>query len=462
MSKTLAIFGGSFNPPGQHHRAIAEALARAFDETVIVPCGPRPDKPITNDVQPIHRAAMVDLTFRGMPRVRVELFDLEASSFTRTHELDARFAAEGEVWHVVGADLIAGGGDGRSQIHASWERGPELWSRARFAVLHRPGYPMREADLPPNHRVIEISHEGSSSEIRNKVFRHQSIDGEVTSDVYRYIQRHNLYRGYPARRAIPYRLEEERVFVYHDEQNPQARELAAGFKNLDAISPTLIIVIGGDGTMLRAIRQLWRLRAPFYGVNAGHLGFLLNKAAPASFSECELSVQHLALLRVETDLADGRTTDALAFNDAWVERAAGQTAWIKISVNDQVRVDHMVADGALISTAAGSTSYARAMGASALPLNTPALLLVGSNVLKPLFWRPVVLPMDSRVELTNLEPGKRPWRAFIDGVPQGTAVALRARASNIAAVEMAFDPNMDPAEKLARIQFPPSGLAQNE
>ncbi len=52
-----------------------------------MPCGPRPDKPTTNDVAPVARAAMVDMTFGDLAGVRVELFDLEQASFTRTHDL---------------------------------------------------------------------------------------------------------------------------------------------------------------------------------------------------------------------------------------------------------------------------------------------------------------------------------------------------------------------------------------
>jgi NAD kinase len=97
------------------------------------------------------------------------------------------------------------------------------------------------------------------------------------------------------------------------------------------------------------------------------------------------------------------------------------------------------------------------MGAQPVPLNTPALLLVGSNVLQPAFWRPAVLPLDSTVELTTLDPEKRPLRGFVDGLAQEEVVRVRARTSRTAAVELAFDPEQDPAEKLARIQFPLEG-----
>lgn len=455
--KRIAVFGGSFNPPGLHHRAIAERLAADFDEVIVVPCGPRPDKPVTNDVEPVYRAAMTDMTFRGLPGARVELFDLEARTFTRTHELDERFRREGEVWHVVGADLVEKGRDGRSRIHAGWDRGAIIWNECNFAVVKRPGYAMDPADLPPRSRVFEVNQDCSSSEIRTRVYRRQPIVDLVVQPVAEYVERHALYRGGRAPRSTTMRLEDPRPLVVHDERNGEAREIAARFGAPDAADPNVIVVVGGDGTMLRAIRRHWRRRIPFYGVNAGHMGFLLNRADGPLAPGRDLVLQQLSLLWIETENPKGETRTWLAFNDAWVERAQGQTAWIEVRIDGHVRMSPLVADGALVATAAGSTSYARAMGATPLPLNTPALLFVGSNVLKPELLKPAVLPLDTELEMIGLGIEKRPLRGYIDGVHVGEVKSMRARVSNIAAVELAFDPDMDPSEKLARIQFPPPG-----
>jgi hypothetical protein len=67
-----------------------------------------------------------------------------------------------------------------------------------------------------------------------------------------------------------------------------------------------------------------------------------------------------------------------------------------------------------------------------------------------------VLPLESTVELRTLDPVKRPLRGYIDGGDHGEIRSMCARVSNIAAVELAFDPSFDAAEKLARLQFPPS------
>jgi nicotinate (nicotinamide) nucleotide adenylyltransferase len=451
--KRVAIFGGSFNPPGLHHQQIAQLLAKTFDEVVVVPCGPRSDKPLTNDVPPVYRAAMVDMTFSGLDRVRVDLFDLESSSFTRTYHLQQRLAKEGELWHVIGGDLVKGGQSGLAAIQKEWVHGDEIWNTFNFAVIRRPHFDLAPEDAPPHHRLFEIDLPGSSSEIRMRIFQRKNKEALLHPKVNAYIQRHALYSGRRPHTSSLFHLKDLRPMIIHDQNNPEAAKLANQFE--DHADPNLIVVIGGDGTMLQAIRQNWRHRLPFYGVNAGHLGFLLNELSPLKLLNQKLSIEHLPLLRVDIEKPNGEQQSSLAFNDAWVERAFGQTAWIEVRVNGRQRLPRLVADGALIATAAGSTSYARAMGAPPMPLNTSAQVLVGSNVLNPTFFKPVVLDLDSTIELTSLNPNKRPLRAYIDGREQGQVKSLQTHVSKIAAVELAFDPRYSMAEKLARIQFPP-------
>ncbi len=461
MTRRLAIFGGSFNPPGLHHRAIAEELSRYFDEVVVVPCGPRPDKPATNEVDTVARATMVDATFRKLAGVRVDLFDLEQATFTLTHRLDEIYRGEGEVWHVVGTDLTEPGEDGLSFIQRSWVKGAEIWSSLRFAIFVRPGYDASKSELPPHHELFPMQGTGASATIRERVFKHEPIADLVTEEVTAYIERYGLYRGAVMRRRARLDLETPRPFVVVDDRNARATAIAARFERrfggvgLDAAN--LIVVIGGDGSMLHAIRKHWRSRFPFLGVNAGHRGFRLNGDPGLENGEipiANLTIQHSPLLYVETCSVVGERRTALAFNDAWVERASGQTAWLEVKVNDDERLPRLIGDGALVSTAAGSTAYARAMGATPLLVDTPALVLVGSNVMEPPGFKSALLSLDARVSLRTLEASKRPVAAFADGVPLGEVVSFEARVSRIAAVELVFTPGHDMAEKIAQIQFP--------
>ncbi len=458
MTKTVAIFGGNFNPPGLHHRLIAEALAQHFDEVIVVPNGPRPDKPTTNDVEPIYRAAMVDMTFRGLAQVEVDLFDLEQATFTTTDVLDRMYAPRGERWHVVGTDLIQGGKAGASFIQQRWLDGEAQWRNLNFAVIVRPGFDLDRGDLPPHSRVIETDAPGSSYRIREKAFRREQVDGLVLDDVARYIDRYRLYRGAMIGRSARHTIAEPRFLLSYDERNPKACAIAADYQpQADAQTPNCILVIGGDGTMLHAIRKHWRRRLPFFGINAGHLGFLLNDTEnlpEGKFPANDLIVRQLPLLYVETESPTGERRTALAFSDAWVERATSQTAWVEVAIDGQVRMPKLVADGILVATAAGSTAYARSMGATPFLMETPALIVVGSNVMQPPQWKSAILPLDSQIEFKTLNGEKRPNHAYVDGESQGESAVMRVRISRIAAVELAFCGNHDMAEKLAQIQFP--------
>ncbi|MEW6732577.1 MAG: NAD(+)/NADH kinase [Acidobacteriota bacterium] len=458
MVKRLAIFGGSFNPPAIHHRIIAEALIDHFDEIVVVPCGPRPDKSTTNDVEPIHRATMVDLTFRGLAKVRVELFDLELSTFTYTYKLDERFHPEGEIWHVITVDLIKGGKLGQSTIQRSWERGEDIWQNLNFAIIVQHDYDYDPADLPLKHKIFKVDQAGASSIIREKIFKRESIEGLVLPEVANYIKRYGLYRVTLLTRAAKFNLKEPRLLIDLDERNPESKELAKSFQHLASDNPNCILVIGGDGTMLHSIRKYWRLRLPFLGINTGHRGFLLNgidELTEGELPNADLILRHSPLLYLETcNESNSDWHCAYAFTDAWVERARSQTAWIEVKINGDVRIPKLISDGVLVATAAGSTAYARSMGATPLLVETPAVILVGSNVMEPPNWKSVLLSLDTHIEFTALNYEKRPLNGYADGEFLGMVTQMRVRISRIAAVELAFSPRHDMAQKISELQFP--------
>ncbi len=464
MSRRIGVFGGSFDPPGLHHRQIAQHLASEFDELIVVPCGPRPDKAVHGMVEPVYRAALNDLTFGDIERVTVDLFDLEQATFTRTDELETRYKDRGEIWHVVGSDIISGGRRGESFIHRSWKDGGELWKTLNFAVVSRPGSEVDASDLPPRAKMFRLSCAGSAETIRRCAYQKESLAALVVPEAERYIKRYDLYRGKaPARFA---RLGEfvPRPLIHMADRNPLAVEIARKFDSIrDETDPNCVIAIGGDGTMLHAIQTHWRKRIPFIGVNAGHLGFLLNKREDVLddtrktgwFAESGVMVtRQLPMIYAETTTPDGTVKRELSFNDAWVERSTGQSAWLRVSVDGKERIPKLVCDGLLVSTAAGSTAYAMSMGAQPLLADTPGWLVVGSNVMSPLGWKSALLPLEANVLIEALNTEKRPVIGFAHGVPMGPVLTMRTRISRIAAVELAFLERHDLAEKIAQVQFP--------
>ena len=135
--------------------------------------------------------------------------------------------------------------------------------------------------------------------------------------------------------------------------------------------------------MLQAIRDHWRLRLPFIGLNAGTLGFLMNESLPAELPGTEVLVYRMPMLRVDAELPDRRRRKSLGYADAWLERDSGQAAWLRVDVDGRTQVPKVVGDGLLVATPSGSSAYARAMGATPVPLSAPVLTLAGSERVPP-------------------------------------------------------------------------------
>jgi NAD kinase len=457
------LFGGAFNPAGVHHREIARALAAMdmFDRVTVVVCGPRPDKPTTNDIDPVHRAVIADLTFGSLgPKVHVDLSDLELNTFTRTHELDERHSKDGrEVWHLVGTDIITGGKDKASLIHRVWTHGPELWEKLNFIVSIRNGIRFDERDLPPKHVLLHIGGDGSSEEIRRAAANHLSLRELVVPAAADYIERNNLYRGGVGAERSRLALTDPRPLFIADEHRPEAVSLAERLRaQYDDGDPNLIVTLGGDGTLLHAIRKHWRLRLPFFPVHLGTYGYLLNDVkgeVDDRFFRGAFTTLRSPMLHIDGMGIDGTNYECLAFNDAWLQIEMGKTGWFGISVNGTTRFPRLMADGVLVATAAGSTAYARAMGAKPIPIGTELLVLAGSNVFDPPHWRNGAnLPLGSLIELRNADTsGYRKSYGFADGQALGEISSLAIRTSRIAAPEIAYLHFEEIAEKIIAAQF---------
>jgi NAD+ kinase len=465
--KTICIFGLSANPVGIHHKKIVEALALEFDEVRVIPCGGRPDKSATNQIDPLHRAAMCDISFSGIPNVVVEYFDLENDKFTRDWELYEKYKSLGNIWFAVGSDMIVGGKDGKSVIQKLWEKGEELWQQRNFVVLKRQGYEFTLDDLPPHSRVLNIVTSGSSTEIRQRIQNSIPYQDLVERKVAEYLWRHKVYLLDFYHSIGSFQFDEFRPFIFYNGKNPkaqkQAEELLKVYRIRDQDS-NCVLVLGGDGTLLHAIRELWRLRIPFFGRNLGHLGFLMNDinsvdrlmalTRPAAVS---LDLRTSKLLYVEAETSDGRFLRALAFNDAWMQapcesQKPRKMARIEMKINGQIKYESLSGDGVLVASASGSSAYSRALGGPILDIGKPDLVLSGIGISLPYDWRPRVIDQDSVVDLRNINPERCPTYGFADNIPLGEVVSLKVRASRVAAAELLLLPGHDPVEKLRRTQ----------
>jgi nicotinic acid mononucleotide adenylyltransferase len=107
----------------------------------------------------------------------------------------ARFPGA-EIWHVVGADLVAGGRRGESEIQRTWTKGAAIWNDLRYAVLTRSGYGMSIEDLPPRSMLVDVSDLiGSSSLIRQRLARGEPTGGLLDPAVEAEVREQGLYQA---------------------------------------------------------------------------------------------------------------------------------------------------------------------------------------------------------------------------------------------------------------------------
>lgn len=161
----------------------------------------------------------------------------------------------------------------------------------------------------------------------------------------------------------------------------------------------LIVVLGGDGTYLRAVRLLGGLPIPILGVNLGSLGFLTPTRADEAFAAIEHALQNKmalvprSMLQVDYIRRGKKLKSHLALNDVVVERGP-QSQLINIAIHsDRFLVSEVKADGILVASPTGSTAYNLAAGG---PLLHPEVRAVVVTPIAPhsLTSRPLIMPDD--------------------------------------------------------------------
>ena len=201
----------------------------------------------------------------------------------------------------------------------------------------------------------------------------------------------------------------------------------------------LVIVFGGDGTLLRAAEAVGRSGVPLLGINFGHLGFL------SELERSELDdglkrlldngfiVEERLVLEAEVDHGD-RVETLRALNDVIVAKVAtGRAVRLGVTIGGE-RLISWAADGVIVATPTGSTAYSFSAGG---PVVSPHIDCIVVTPVSPhgLFARSVIVPPDEEVELA-LEGERDPASLSADGLPAiklapGARVRLRAAKDHI-------------------------------
>ncbi len=156
----------------------------------------------------------------------------------------------------------------------------------------------------------------------------------------------------------------------------------------------IIVPIGGDGFLLKSLHDYKDLKKPFYGINYGTVGFLMNSESKESLEKIIPKAQNIELkpLNMKAKNNKGNIFESIAFNEVSLMRQTHQAAKISIKINNIERMNQLICDGILVSTSAGSTAYNLSAHGSILPLNSNLLALTPISSFRPRRWRGALLP----------------------------------------------------------------------
>ena len=177
-----------------------------------------------------------------------------------------------------------------------------------------------------------------------------------------------------------------------------------------------IIVAGGDGFMLRTMKKYYKLNKPFYGINCGFVGFLMNKYTSEKIKEKinKSNVIVINPLEIKTKNINGKKNSFLAINELSLLRQSKQTAFLNLRINENILVKKLTGDGVLVSTPAGSTAYNLSIHGPILSLDSKKLAITPISPFRPRRWKGKVVSDKSKIFITNLDSKKRPVAAVAD------------------------------------------------
>lgn len=166
----------------------------------------------------------------------------------------------------------------------------------------------------------------------------------------------------------------------------------------------LIIVLGGDGTMLRSAEISYGFSIPILGINVGHMGFLAEVERPTNAEIIDAVINHQFVLeeRMSISFEIERHGDIIdsgwALNEIVIEKESSQMVELFVSV-DQRPLSLWNCDGVLCATPTGSTAYAFSAGGPVVWPDVDALLLLPLAA-HALFARPMVLSPRSEIAIS--------------------------------------------------------------
>tara|TARA_A100000164_G_C21879645_1_gene759555 strand:- start:779 stop:1549 length:771 start_codon:yes stop_codon:yes gene_type:complete len=188
----------------------------------------------------------------------------------------------------------------------------------------------------------------------------------------------------------------------------------------------LFIVIGGDGFMLKVLKRFHKFNKPFYGINSGSYGFLMNKFSTKNLLKkikiYPVSIKPLTMTVIKKN---NQIKKSIAINEVSILRQSRQTAKLFIKSSNKIIIKKLISDGVLVSTPAGSTAYNLSVFGPILNLDSKKLAITPISPFRPRRWKGTIINEKSNIVIKNLDCSKRPINAVADNVEFKNAKVIK-------------------------------------
>tara|TARA_X000001036_G_scaffold361437_1_gene344727 strand:+ start:401 stop:1168 length:768 start_codon:yes stop_codon:yes gene_type:complete len=240
-----------------------------------------------------------------------------------------------------------------------------------------------------------------------------------------------------------------------NEAREQKELLVSKYGDFAVNDADIFIVLGGDGFMLQAIKDFMDKKIPFFGINYGSIGFLMNSVTDDDLiirvDEAQ-SVQLSPLVMTAYD-KDGSFHTAKAINEVALLRQTHQAAKIQVSIDNKVRQEELICDGILLATPSGSTAYNLSAHGPILSIESNDLALTPISAFRPRRWKGAILNNKSEVKLDILESDKRPVSATADSLEVRNVKSITIQQDTSIKIILLYDSNHSFEERILNEQF---------
>ena len=214
----------------------------------------------------------------------------------------------------------------------------------------------------------------------------------------------------------------------------------------------VIVVGGGDGFMLHTLKKFVKFEKPFFGINCGTFGFLMNKNSHLNLDKRVKKARKILLRPLEIKIRKKNFFKKfLAINELSLFRQSKQTVSLGIKQNKKILLQKLIGDGLIVCTPAGSTAYNLSVHGPILSLDSKKLAITPISAFRPRRWKGRTVNNKAVINISNLNIKKRPIAAVADNIEVRDVKSVQIKISEKVKFTLLYDKNKS-LEKRIRLE----------